>query len=59
MMIIIILKIILTTKIIKMTLMMKIVQVYIYLWSIFCIFSLIVTTFIILFVLSYAFDFTT
>ena len=58
-MIIIILKIILTTKIIKMTLMMKIVQVYIYLWSIFCIFSLIVTTFIILFVLSYAFDFTT
>lgn len=59
MMMIIILKIILTTKIIKMTLMMKIVQVYIYLWSIFCIFSLIVTTFIILFVLSYAFDFTT
>lgn len=58
MMMIIILKIILTTKII-MTLMMKIVQFYIYLWSIFCIFSLIVTTFIILFVLSYAFDFTT
>lgn len=59
MMMIIILEIILTTKIIIMTLMMKIVQVYIYLWSIFCIFSLIVTTFIILFVLSYAFDFTT